>query len=213
MVKRPMWGWLLLALGLVLGAAPARAHPSVIIATSELLYAADGSITGVRHAWTFDDMRSALGLQGLESKTTGVFSREDLAPLAQTFAEGLKEFNFFTFVKADGKSAEFQEPVDYYFAYKDGHLTLHFTLPLTTPVKSKMLLLEIVDRSHFADFKMAEKDPVKLVDAPAGCQASILRPTGVREMAQDLNEDSFKEGGANVSLGLLSDNKIVVDCP
>jgi hypothetical protein len=32
-------------------------------------------------------------------------------------------------------------------------------------------------------------------------------------MVQGLSEDSFKEGGANVSLGLLFDNQIVVDCP
>ena len=48
---------LLLAAGLSLAAGEASAHPHVwITATSELLYAADGTITGVRHAWTFDDM-------------------------------------------------------------------------------------------------------------------------------------------------------------
>jgi ABC-type uncharacterized transport system substrate-binding protein len=79
-----------------------------------------------------------------------------------------------------------------------------------------MLRLEIVDRSYFIDFDMAEKDPVKLVDAPAGCKASILAPMGNRndrKMAQGQSEDTFKEGGANVALGLLFDNKIVVDCP
>src|SRR5262245_43659030 len=38
-------------------AAPAQAHPHVwVSATSELLYREDGSIVGVRHAWTFDEM-------------------------------------------------------------------------------------------------------------------------------------------------------------
>ena len=37
--------------------APASAHPHVwVTVKSELVYASDGSITGVRHAWTFDDM-------------------------------------------------------------------------------------------------------------------------------------------------------------
>ena len=60
--------------------------------TSELLYAPDGSITGVRHAWTFDDMFSTYALQGIETKTKGAYSREELAPLAQTNVESLKEF-------------------------------------------------------------------------------------------------------------------------
>ena len=62
-------------------AAPASAHPHVwITAASEVIYAADGSITGVRHAWTFDDMFSTYALQGMESKAKGVWTREELAP-------------------------------------------------------------------------------------------------------------------------------------
>ena len=118
--------------------AAAQAHPHVwITATSELIYAPDGTITGVRHAWTFDDMFSTYALQGIETKTKGVYSREELAPLAQTNVESLKEFGFFTFAKADGKKEKFLEPVDYFLEYKDGLLTLHFTLPLKTPVKAE----------------------------------------------------------------------------
>ena len=102
-----------------------------------MVYAPDGSITGVRHAWTFDDMFSTYALQGIETKTKGVYSREELAPLAQTNVESLKEFDFFTFAKADGKKEKFLEPVDYFLEYKDGALTLHFTLPLKTPVKAE----------------------------------------------------------------------------
>ena len=54
---------------------------------SELLYAADGSITGVRHAWTFDDMFSTYALQGIETKTKDVYSREQLEPLAKVNVE------------------------------------------------------------------------------------------------------------------------------
>ena len=89
---RRLLGWLVLAGALALGVDPAQAHPHVwITASSELIYAPDGSMTGVRHAWTFDDMYSAYALQGLDSQTKGVFSREELAPLAQTNVESLKE--------------------------------------------------------------------------------------------------------------------------
>jgi ABC-type uncharacterized transport system substrate-binding protein len=40
-----------------LAAGPTQAHPHVwVTMTEELLYAPDGSVTGVHHAWTFDDM-------------------------------------------------------------------------------------------------------------------------------------------------------------
>ena len=116
----------------------AEAHPHVwITAKSEVVYAPDGSMTGVRHAWTFDEMFTTYALQGLATKTKGVYTREELAPLAQTNVESLKEFNFFTFAKADGKKEKFAEPVDYFLEYKDSALTLHFMLPLKTPFKAK----------------------------------------------------------------------------
>jgi hypothetical protein len=47
----------------------ADAHPHVwVTMTEELLYAPDGSVTGVRHAWTFDDMFSAFATQGSTTK-------------------------------------------------------------------------------------------------------------------------------------------------
>ncbi|HYN58515.1 MAG TPA: DUF1007 family protein, partial [Rubrivivax sp.] len=114
----------MLAATLAFGADSAHAHPHVwITATSELVYAPDGTVTGVRHAWSFDDMFSTYALQGLETKTKGVYTREDLAPLAQTNVESLKEFAFFTFARADGKKEKFLEPVDYFLEHRDGALT------------------------------------------------------------------------------------------
>jgi ABC-type uncharacterized transport system substrate-binding protein len=197
----------------VFGAPAAQAHPHVwITARSEVLYGPDGSMTGVRHAWTFDDMFSTYALQGIETKTKGVYSREQLAPLAQVNVESLKEFAFFTFAKADGKKEKFLEPVDYFLEYRDAALTLHFTLPLKAPVKTKQLALEVFDPSFFIDFKYAEKDPVRLVDAPAACAMKFQRPGDGMANAQKLGEQNFT-GGENSNFGAMFANKIVVDCP
>ncbi|KRP94196.1 MULTISPECIES: DUF1007 family protein [Bradyrhizobium] len=212
MNMRALFGCLLAAaMSLVSGAA--SAHPHVwITATSELLYAADGSVTGVRHAWTFDDMFSAYAVQGLESKTKGAYTSEELKPLAQTNVESLKEYAYFTFAKADGKKERFQEPVDYFLDYKDTVLTLHFTLPLKNPVKPRQLVLEVFDRSFFIDFQMAKDSPVKLVGAPAGCQMKLERPNDGTASAQKLNEQTFLNG-ENSNFGMMFANKITVDCP
>jgi ABC-type uncharacterized transport system substrate-binding protein len=201
------------AFAMAIGPRVAQAHPHVwITATSELLYAADGSVTGVRHAWTFDDMFSTYALQGMESKTRGVYTHEELAPLAQTNVESLKEFGYFTFAKADGKKQKFEEPVDYFLEFKDGLLTLHFTLPLKTPVKSKELALEVFDPTFFVDFKFADKEPVRLVGAPAACQISFHRPNDGTASAQTLGEQNFLSG-ENSNFGAMFANKIAVACP
>jgi len=203
----------LLLLGGALGANPAQAHPHVwITASSELLYAPDGAITGVRHAWTFDDMFSTYALQGIETKKKGVYSREELGSLAQTNVESLKEYGFFTFARADGKKEKFEERGEYYLGYKDTALTLYFTLPLKTPVKPKELVLEVFDPAFFIDFTLAEKNPIKLVGAPAACQMKFERPNDGSAGAQKIGEQNFLSG-ANSNYGATFANKITVDCP
>ncbi len=201
-------------LQLVFWVGAAQAHPHVwITSVSELVYAADGTLTGVRHAWTFDDMFATYALQGLDSKKKGEYSREELAPLAQTNVEALKEYAYFTFARADGTKQRFSEPVNYFLDYRDGQLTLHFTLPVKSPFKARQLVLEIFDRSYFVDFQLAEKDPIKLVGAPEGCQIKFERPHDGSANAQALNEQTFASGGDNANYGAMFANKVAVDCP
>src|SRR4026207_562979 len=69
-----------------------QAHPHVwVTMQTELVYAPDGSITGIRHAWSFDDMFSTFATQGMESKEKGKFTREELAPLAKVNVESPTE--------------------------------------------------------------------------------------------------------------------------
>src|SRR4029079_17138726 len=208
---RRVLGLLFVCASLALGAAAAEAHPHVwITARSEVIYTPDGSISGVRHAWTFDDMFSTYALQGIHDKSQRAFSREELAPLAQTNVESLKEFGYFTFARADGRKERFLEPVDYFLEYKDSALTLHFTLPAKAPFKAKQTALEVFDPSYFIDFKFEDKDPIKLVGAPAACQMKFQRPNDGTAAAQKLNENNFMNGD-NSTYGAMFANKTMVD--
>lgn len=210
-------GGLLVVAMLCAAGDAASAHPHVwITASSELIYAPDGSLTAVRHTWTFDDMFSTYALQGIETKTKGVYTREELMPLAQTNVELLKEFAFFTFARAgdDGnrKKQKFLEPVDYYLEQKNGALTLYFKLPLKVPVKSHQLQLEIYDPTYFIDFSLAKTDPVHLVGAPEGCKLAIARPSDGAAQARMIGEENFLDGG-NANFGANFANKVTVECP
>jgi ABC-type uncharacterized transport system substrate-binding protein len=196
----------------------ASAHPHVwVTMKSELVFAPDGTITGVRHAWTFDDMFSAFATQGLEAKKKGEFTREELAPLAEVNVTSLKEYDFFTSAKANGKKLEFNEPApDYYldFDTKETVLTLHFTLPLKQPVKAKDLTVEVYDREFFVDFSFAEKDPAKLVGAPAQCKLAVARPEEMNAaLAQQLSQLGPDQRDPSLTIGAQYASKLVVKCP
>jgi ABC-type uncharacterized transport system substrate-binding protein len=193
-------------------AAPVAAHPHVWVkATSDLVYAPDGSVTGIRHHWAFDDMFTAFAVQGLASKEKGKFTRQELAPLAKVNVESLKEYAFFTFATADGKKTPLAEPLpDYWLDYKDEVLTLNFTLPFKQPVKAKDLKIEIYDPTYFIDFELAKETPVHLVGAPAQCKFTTELP---RELTFQEGKKLADNPEAAANWGAFFANKIMVKCP
>jgi ABC-type uncharacterized transport system substrate-binding protein len=206
----------LAAMACVTFASAAVAHPHVwVTMRSELIYAPDGSLTAVRHHWAFDDMFSAFALQGTTGKEKGNFSREELAPLAKVNIESMKEYNYFTSATADGKKAKFVEPhSDYWLDYKNGILTLNFTLPLKTPVKAKHVQLEIYDPTIFVDFEFAKVTPVRLDNAPSGCKLDVELPHDITAaQSQKLGEAFFNTLTSAQNWGAQFANKIVVNCP
>jgi len=206
---------LLLALLSLLAIAPANAHPHVwIIMKTELVYAPDGSITGVRHAWAFDDMFSTFATQGLESKEKGKFTREELMPLAKVNVESLNEFGYFTYVTADGKKVALADPApDYWLDYADAVLTLNFTLPLKTPMKAKELKVEVYDQTIFVDFAWAKDNPVKLTGAPQ-CKGEVVKPREMTfEEGKALSQIPADQPNTAMAWGAQFANKILVHCP
>jgi ABC-type uncharacterized transport system substrate-binding protein len=196
----------------------AAAHPHVwVTVQSELVFAPDGSVTGVRHAWTFDDMFSTFATQGIESKKKGEFTREELEPLAEVNVGSLREYDFFTYATANGQAVEFKDPAaGYYLEYnpKETVLTLHFTLPLKEPVKAKELTIEVFDREFFVDFSFAEKNPVKLVGAPAQCKLSVVSPEQMSaDLTMRLSQLAAGERDPTLTIGSEFANKIVMKCP
>jgi ABC-type uncharacterized transport system substrate-binding protein len=212
-----LFRYFLIASLALFGATAAQAHPHVwVTMKSDLVYAPDGSATGVRHAWTFDDMFSTFATQGLESKEKGKFTREELAPLAQVNVESLKDYDYFTYAQVDGKKVDLGEPVDYWLEFIDGILTLHFTLPFKTAVKAQRVNVEMYDPTWFIDFSFAPKDPVKLVGAPPACQLAVQRP-GEGDQATTKGgqpgEAFFSGLGTGSNYGAQFANKIAVKCP
>jgi ABC-type uncharacterized transport system substrate-binding protein len=217
MIRRYFFSVATALAAVVAAGTSASAHPHVwVTMKSELVYAPDGSVTGVRHAWTFDDMFSTFALQGIESKKKGEFTREELAPLAEVNVTSLKEYDYFTYAKANGNKVEFVDPpAGYYldFDAKETVLTLHFMLPLKQPLKTKDLMIEVYDREFFVDFSFAEKDPAKLVGAPAQCKLSVARPEEMNAaLAQQLSQLGPNQRDPTLTIGAQYANKLLVKC-
>ena len=199
-------------------AGDAHAHPHVwATVRSEIMFDAKGQITGVRHAWTFDEFYTAMAVQGLDTNGDGVFSEEELKPLAEVNVNSLKDFDYFTFVHiGDGDNLPLKPPENYSLDYDKSLLTLHFTLPLATPLdpRGKDVQVDVYDPSFFVAFGFATEQPVKLSGAAIkGCSAEIKKPDPESEEdAKALSEAFFSQLGPNSNFGSQFAQTVMVKC-
>ncbi|MGH6804972.1 MAG: DUF1007 family protein [Methyloceanibacter sp.] len=199
---------------------PAAAHPHVWATVhSEIVLGPNHEITGIRHSWTFDEFYTAMAVEGLDTNKDGLYSKEELKPLAQVNVESLKDFDYFTFVHLEGeddKPIKLKPPVDYWIDYDKSVLTLHFTLPLEKPADThdKPVEVDVYDPSFFVAFGFATEKPVTLAGADSkGCRADVTLPDP--ETAADtkaLTESFFSQLGPNSSFGSQFAQTVTVKC-
>lgn len=201
----------------LLPAHPASAHPHVwVTMETEFLFNPSKAITGFRHKWTFDEFYTSFAIQGLDKNGDGVYSREELAELAEVNITSLKEFEYFTFPKLGKSVLERQLPRDYYLEHGDGRLTLYLTLPLAKPLpfeRIKDLSFIVYDPTFFVDFNFAKTTPVRLAGAPATCAATIKAPNLQIASVQMLGEAFFTNADAAAELAARYAKTVTVSCP
>ena len=204
-----------LSIGLV-GPLPAVAHPHVwITMTGEILFSADGKMTGVANSWSFDEGYSAYAVQGIPTKPDGTIARETLDVLAKSNTEALDEFGYFTVVRMDGKKLSLAAPKEYWLDYNGHLMTYHMTLPLKEPIKpGKVTMVEIYDPTYFVSFSFPEDpNPVTMPTSPKGCSLTVARPKQDAQPSQNLNEAFFNSLSAGSDVGAQFSSRIVFACP
>lgn len=195
---------------------PADAHPHMwVTVKAELLFDQSKAITALRYAWTFDRAFSDFAIVDSDKNQDGIYTREELAPLAEVNVVALKEFEYFTFPKVGKSMLERLPPRDYYLEYKDRLLTLYITVPLAKPVsvnKLNKFSLLIYDTSFYVDFVFATDDPVRLVGAPARCAPVVKKPVVPTVSVQSLGEAYFTNVEATAQLAARYAKTVTISC-
>lgn len=202
-------------------AAPqtASAHPHVWVTVATTVNYENGSISGLNHTWTFDEMYTAMAIQGLDKNGDGTYDKDELAELTKVNMDGLKEFDYFTFAKLGTEGLKLTAPTDAWLEHKNNILTLHFTTPLEKPVLAEAdgFTFQIYDPSYFIAFDLAKENPVKLSEAaPQNCKAAVVEPktdANSDDLKSQLLNDAFaKELGATTNIGDGFTKTISVAC-
>lgn len=201
-------GFVLACTVVALAPGLAQAHPHVWVTYETTVVYENNAIVGFDHIWTFDDMYTAMAIEGLDKNGDGKYTREELAELADVNMQGLKDFDYFTFAKLGDQNLKISGPKEHWLEYNGKLLRLHFRAVLEQPVLSdaKGFSFAIYDPSFFIAFEPEQTDAVKLAaGAPAGCKAVINEPhpeNNSEDLKQKLLDDAFAQQlGQSTNIG------------
>jgi ABC-type uncharacterized transport system substrate-binding protein len=186
-------------------ARAAHAHPHVFIQVHTTVLYENGTLTGFQHAWTFDELYTAMAIEGLDKNGDKKYDRSELAELAKVNMEGLREFSFFTFPKLGGQDLKLSDASDSYLEHKNDVLTLHFTVKLEKPVlaDAKDFTFMVTDPSFYIALDLAKTDGVKMSSgAPSACRIAVGAAKQPADSAQKLGESFFSQLGGNYGISI-----------
>ena len=165
--------------GLVTCSPAAFAHPHVWVdMQSTIVFTDDGLIKGVDVEWTFDDAYAQMALDGLDVDHDGIYSQEELAPLTKENIDSLKDYEYFTVMRANGEQLKIGAVTDAGQIYSSNKLTLHFQVPLATPLdpKKAKFMLKVYDPEFFIDLEYPADDAVNVNGKiPESCKL-VVKP-------------------------------------
>ena len=166
-------GWLALL-------GPAAAHPHVWIdSRTDVIFDDHGMIVAIGHEWTMDEMYTSMAIEGLDSDKDGNYSETELAPLTKENIESLKDFGYFTHLKANGKDVAFNPPVEAGQLVSGKRARLHFELPLAAPLDPRRseVVLKVYDPEFFIDIEFSDAKAVNALGGIApGCEVRLEEP-------------------------------------
>lgn len=213
-------GALLTCIGLMLTSLPrtAQSHPHVWVSVKATVQYEGGRIVGLRQKWSFDDMYTAMAIQGLDANRDGTYTREELQELAQVNIDGLKEFGYFTYAKLGKTDVSLGQPADYWLDHTNGVLSLNFTMPLAEPVLANAdgFQFSVYDETFYIAFDIANKEAIALsAGAPDGCSAVVGVPDKELAQLQALNDafgGALTTGDQNMGLGAGYSKTVTIGC-
>ncbi|MDO8353400.1 MAG: DUF1007 family protein [Aestuariivirga sp.] len=158
---------------------PAQAHPHVWIEMrSDVVFTDDGLIKGVDLEWTFDDAYMQVALEGLDLDGDGLYSQNELAALTKVNISMLKDYEYFTVMRANGEQQKIGEVTDFGQIWSNNKLTLHLQVPLEKPVdpKKNEFMFKVYDPEFFIAIDYVKDDPVNIVGKlPDSCKL-VVKP-------------------------------------
>lgn len=168
----------------------AWAHPHIFVdAEAAIAFDDAGNVVAIEHRWSFDRAISAWQIQGLDANGDGAFSSDELSSLTLASMQDIAQHEFYTFAGEGTHDLSFEPGPDSHMSYAGGRTVLSFSVRPTRPYRiGKELEIAIYDPEYYIALGLDDISAVTLINAPAGCGASLRPPKELpSELADQLN--------------------------
>lgn len=168
--------WIVVA-GIML-ATPALAHPHLFIDTGvEVLFGTDGSATGLRITWTYDEMYSLLILEDrqLDADYDGVLTPDEVTKLSGFDMAWDPGYAGDTYALLGAAALDLGRPQDWTADFKDGKIISTHVRLLSNPaqVATEPLVVQSYDPSFYAAYRIQGRPVLTGRD---DCTAQVFEP-------------------------------------
>jgi len=151
---------------LLYGAFPTSvfSHPHVFVTNSLKFIFDDQGLSGIQIKWEFDDFFSSMLATDYDQNEDGKLDKEEVKTLKSDAFSNLAKFDYFTYIKINGKPFKVKFIKDFSAKLVKGKLYYSFIVPchVKANLAEKQITVSQYDSSFYTCVDFAKENPVTL---------------------------------------------------
>lgn len=171
--------------GLLVSPPAAYAHPHVFVVNKIILVFDDRGFSGIRVNWSFDEFFSSMIAGDYDKNRNKKLETPEVVMIKREAFSYLANFDYFSFIKIDGKPFKVKWVTDFSAALADGRLNYEFFIPchVKASVAFKEITIAQYDPTYYSAVILGKNNPAKI-------EAGADFETGFR-IAENLKESYY----------------------
>jgi len=136
-------------------------HPHVFMTQQITSVFDDKGLAGFKIRWEFGDMFSSMITDDYDKNKNGFLEKEEAAVVKEETFSYISEYNYFIFIKIDGKPFEVKFIKNFSAVLNNGELVYTFFVPchVTAISNFKQIIVATYDPTYYSAILFKKKDP------------------------------------------------------
>ncbi len=156
------------AIGLLVFPPATYSHPHVFVVNKIIIVFDDHGFSGIRVNWGFDEFFSSMIAGDYDKNRNKKLEKPEIAIIKKEAFSYLANFDYFSFIKIDGKPFKVKWVTNFSAALSDGKLTYEFFIPCHVKALStfKEITIAQYDPTYYSAVFFGKNKPVKIEAGP-----------------------------------------------